>query len=118
MTASIAGQIGFPGLSHYVASKHGAIGLVRTAALELGESGIRINAIAPGPVDNRMFHSIRDQLAPDDPAAMDEMVKAGIALGRYAVNDDVANMALFLASDQSSYCSGAVFDLDGGYTAA
>lgn len=118
VTASIAAQIGFPGLSHYAASKHGVLGLVRTAALELGESGIRVNAIAPGPVDNRMFHAIRDQLAPDDPAAMDEQVKAGIALHRYASNEEVANMALFLASDQSSYSTGALFTLDGGYTAA
>ncbi len=118
VTASIAGQIGFPGLSNYVASKHGVIGLVRTAAMELGEAGIRVNAIAPGPVDNRMFQSIRAQLAPDDPEGMDAMVKAGIAMGRYATNEEVANMALFLASDQSSYSSGAVFTLDGGYTAA
>lgn len=118
VTASIAGQIGFPGLANYVASKHGVLGLVRTAALELGESGIRVNAIAPGPVDNRMFHSIREQLAGDDPDGMDEMVKAGIALGRYATNEEVANMALFLASDQTSYSSGSVFTLDGGYTAA
>jgi NAD(P)-dependent dehydrogenase (short-subunit alcohol dehydrogenase family) len=118
VTASIAAQIGFPGLAHYVASKHGVMGLVRNAAMELGESGIRVNAIAPGPVDNRMFDSIRDQLAPDDPAAMDEQVKASIALHRYASNEEVANMALFLASDQSSYSSGAMFTLDGGYTAA
>ena len=65
-----------------------------------------------------MFHSIRDQLAPNDPGALDEMVKAGIALGRYATNEEVANMALFLASDQSSYSTGAIFTLDGGYTAA
>lgn len=118
VTASIAAQIGFPGLANYAASKHGVLGLVRTAALELGESGIRVNAIAPGPVDNRMFHSIRDQLSPDDPGAMDDMVKAGIAMGRYADNEEVANMALFLASDQSSYSTGALFTLDGGYTAA
>jgi NAD(P)-dependent dehydrogenase (short-subunit alcohol dehydrogenase family) len=118
VTASIASVIGAPGIAHYAASKHGVLGLVRTAALELGESGIRVNAIAPGPVDNRMWHSIRDQLASDDPGAMDEMFKAKIALGRFATNEEVASMALFLASDQSSYSSGAVFTLDGAYTAA
>lgn len=118
VTASVAGVIGFPGLSHYVASKHGVLGLVRTAAMELGEAGIRVNAIAPGPVDNRMFHAIRDQLSPDDPAAMDEQVKAAIAMHRYASNEEVANMAVFLASDRSSYSTGSLFTLDGGYTAA
>lgn len=118
VTASIAAQIGFPGLANYVASKHGVLGLVRTAAMELGPAGIRVNAIAPGPVDNRMFDSIRNQLSPEDPAGLDEQVKASIALGRYATNEEVANMALFLASDQSSYSSGSLFTLDGGYTAA
>ena len=118
VTASIASQTGFPGLANYASSKHGVLGLVRTAALELGPAGIRVNAIAPGPVDNRMFASIRDQLSPEDPGAMDSVVKAGIALGRYADNEEVANMALFLASDQSSYSSGTLFTLDGGYTAA
>ncbi len=118
VTASIAAVIGFPGLSHYAASKHGVMGLVRTAAMELGESGIRVNAIAPGPVDNRMFHSIRDQLSPDNPAALDDQVKASIPMHRYASNEEVANMALFLAGDQANYSTGSLFTLDGGYTAA
>ena len=65
-----------------------------------------------------MFHAIRDQLSPDDPAAMDEQVKASIAMHRYASNEEVANMAVFLASNRSSYSTGSLFTLDGGYTAA
>ena len=65
--SSVAGLIGFPGLSPYVASKHAVYGLVQTAALELGESAIRVNAIGPGPIDNRMMQSIAGQMGPEDP---------------------------------------------------
>ena len=117
VTASTAGLIGFGGLSSYVASKHGVIGLMKCAALELAEFGVRVNAIAPGPIDNRMIHSLEDQLAPDDPAAMEAMLREMIPMKRYGLNSEVANMALFLASDESSHSTGAVFTLDGGYTA-
>lgn len=118
VTASTAGQIGFGGLSAYVASKHGVIGLARCAALELAEFGVRVNAIAPGPIDNRMIHSLERQLSPDDPESMETMLRDLIPMKRYGVNDEVANMALFLASDESSHSTGSVFTLDGGYTAA
>jgi NAD(P)-dependent dehydrogenase (short-subunit alcohol dehydrogenase family) len=117
VTASTAGLIGFGGLSSYVASKHGVIGLMKCAALELAEFGVRVNAIAPGPIDNRMIHSLEDQLAPEDPAAMEAMLRELIPMKRYGVNQEVANMALFLASDESSHSTGSVFSLDGGYTA-
>lgn len=118
VTASTAGLIGFGGLSSYVASKHAVIGLAKCAALELAEFGVRVNAIAPGPIDNRMIHSLEDQLAPEDPAAMEAMLRELIPMKRYGVNEEVANLALFLASDESSYSSGSVFTLDGAYTAA
>jgi NAD(P)-dependent dehydrogenase (short-subunit alcohol dehydrogenase family) len=117
VTASTAGLIGFGGLSSYVASKHGVIGLAKCAALELAEFGVRVNAIAPGPIDNRMIHSLEDQLSPDDPQAMEAMLREIIPMKRYGINDEVANMALFLASDESSHSTGSVFTLDGGYTA-
>jgi len=118
VTASTAGLIGFPGLSNYVSSKHAVIGLVKCAALEVAEFGVRVNAIAPGPIDNRMIHSLTDQLAPDDPRALEAQLKEMIPLHRYGVNDEVAAMAAFLASSDSGYCTGSVFTLDGGYTAA
>ncbi len=117
-TASVAGLIGFATLSPYVASKHAVCGLVKTAALELGEAGIRVNAIAPGPIDNRMMDSLGSQLSPDDPAAARESITASVAMKRYGTNEEVANLALFLASDESSYTTGAVYTIDGGYTAA
>ena len=117
-TASMAGVIGFPAMAPYIASKHAVNGLVKTAALELGASGIRVNAIAPGPIDNRMIQSLESQLAPDDPAALREVLVAQIPLQRYGTNEEVARLGLFLASDESSYCSGGVYLIDGGYTAA
>jgi NAD(P)-dependent dehydrogenase (short-subunit alcohol dehydrogenase family) len=116
-TASIAGVIGFPGIAPYITSKHAVCGLVKSAALELGPSGIRVNAIAPGPIENRMARSIEGQVAPDNPESVHEGTKALIALKRYGTNEEVARLALFLASDEASYCSGGVHMIDGGYTA-
>ncbi len=116
--SSIAGAIGFPGMAPYIASKHAVNGLVKTAALELGASAIRVNAIAPGPIENRMMRSLESQLAPENPEAMHEGVATQIALKRYGTNEEVAHLALFLASDESSYCSGGIHMIDGGYTAA
>lgn len=117
-TASVAGLVGFSGLSPYVASKHAVCGLVKTAALEMGERKIRVNAIAPGPIDNRMMRSVETQISPDEPAKMRDALAAQIALRRYGTNDEVARLALFLASDESSYCTGGVYTVDGGFTAA
>ena len=117
-TSSAAGLIGFPGVSPYVASKHAVCGLVKTAALELGEFNIRVNAIAPGPIDNRMIHSLEEQMDPGNSAAVRSAIEGSIAMRRYGTNEEVANLALFLASDESSYCTGVVHSIDGGYVAA
>jgi NAD(P)-dependent dehydrogenase (short-subunit alcohol dehydrogenase family) len=117
-TASMAGLIGAPGVAPYIASKHAVCGLVKTAALELGPSGIRVNAIAPGPIDNRMIHSLESQFSPENPGRVNDNLKEQIALRRYGTNEEVARLAMFLASDESSYCTGSVFTMDGGYTAA
>ena len=117
-TASVAGLIGYPGLAPYSASKHAVCGLVKTAALELGARGIRVNAIAPGPIDNRMMGSLESQASPVDPAGARQAIKANISMQRYGLNSEVANLVAFLASEDSSYCTGAIFTVDGGYTAA
>lgn len=116
--SSIAGVIGVPAGAPYFASKHAVCGLVKTAALELGAFGIRVNAIGPGPIDNRMIRSIETQLSPDDPDIMREGFSQMIAMKRYGTNEEVANLALFLASDESSYCTGSIHMIDGGFTAA
>jgi len=116
--SSIAGVIGFPAMAAYIASKHAVYGLVKTAALELGASNIRVNAVGPGPIDNRMIDSLQNQLAPDDPAALRSGIEATIAMRRYGTNEEVAQLLAFLASDASSYCSGSIYMIDGGYVAA
>jgi NAD(P)-dependent dehydrogenase (short-subunit alcohol dehydrogenase family) len=116
--SSIAGCIGFPAMAPYIASKHAVYGLVKTAALELGPSNIRVNAVGPGPIDNRMIASLQDQLSPGDPAAVRGGMEASIAMRRYGTNEEVAHLLAFLASDASSYCNGSIHMIDGGYVAA
>lgn len=115
--SSVAGVTGFPGLSPYAASKHAVFGLVKTSALELAESGVRVNAIGPGPIDNRMILSLETQMAPDDPKAMRSNLEGLIPMKRYGTEQEVANMALFLASGEASYCTGSIHMVDGGYIA-
>lgn len=117
VTSSIAALIGSRGISAYVTSKHALTGLVRTAALELAPQGIRVNTVNPGPIDNRMMRSIEEQSAPEAPAAVRGAFEAQVALGRYGRNEEIAQLALFLASAESSYCTGGTFVADGGYTA-
>lgn len=116
--SSIAGVIGFPGLMPYIASKHAVYGMVKTAALELAGDNIRVNAIGPGPIANRMIRSLEEQMAPDDPNSVTEMLTETIPMKRYGTSEEVARLALFLASDDSSYCTGSIHMIDGGYTAA
>jgi NAD(P)-dependent dehydrogenase (short-subunit alcohol dehydrogenase family) len=116
--SSVAGVVGVPAGSPYFASKHAVCGLVKCAALELGEFNIRVNAIAPGPIDNRMIRSIEEQISPDDPDTMRAGFSQMIAMKRYGTNEEVANLALFLASDEASYCTGSIHMIDGGFTAA
>lgn len=117
-TASMGGVIGFPGAAPYIASKHAVCGLVKTAALELGASGIRANAIAPGPIENRMMRSVESQISSEDPDTVYDSLKALIPLKRYGTNEEVAHLAAFLASDDASFCSGGIHMIDGGFTAA
>ena len=116
--SSISGVIGVPAGSPYFASKHAVCGLVKCAALELGPFNIRVNAIGPGPIDNRMIRSIETQLSPDNPDGMRAGFTEMIAMKRYGTNEEVANLALFLASDEASYCTGSIHMIDGGFTAA
>lgn len=117
-TASVAGVVGVPGLAAYAASKHGINGLVQVAALELAPIGIRVNAVAPGPIDNNMMASVERQASPADPSLARTGFTALIAMGRYGRNEEVANMVAFLASDEASYCAGGIFPVDGAFLAA
>ena len=123
ITSSTAGIGGGPDMSAYTTSKHAVIGLMRTAAMEGAASGIRVNTVNPAPIETRMMRSIEEMrvAALDDSDITVEQTyratSARIPLGRYGHPEEVARMMLFLASDDSSFCTGGVYMVDGGRSA-
>jgi len=118
ITSSIAGlKARGVGNSAYVASKHAEIGLMRTAAMECAGEAIRINCVLPGPTETQMMRSIEENRSPGSPETAHEAVVAGLPLRRYGTPEEVVNLILFLASDESSICTGGVYTADGGLSA-
>ena len=117
VTASLNSWQAAPAQSSYTASKHAVLGLVRVAALDLGRDGIRVNAIAPGPVATDALRGrLELRAAEGGLSGAQAMAQAatGTALGRMVSEDEVANAALFLACDLSSGITGALLPVDGG----
>lgn len=114
ITSSVAGISGTAEVSPYVTSKHAVIGLMKCAAKECAEAGIRVNTVNPSPVETRMMRSLEAGLSPDSPEEVRESIKATIPMGRYARPGDVANVMLFLASEDSAFVTGSVYLVDGG----
>ena len=104
--SSVSGVAGNAGQANYSASKAGIIGLTKSAAKELASRGITCNAIAPGFVKTEMTDVLPDEVK--------ENAKKQIPLGRFAEPEDIANAAVFLASDKASYITGQVLLVDGG----
>ena len=108
--SSIEGFTGAAGLSAYSASKFGVRGVTRTAAQELGQYGIRVNSVHPGGIMTRMVLSSAGSFTSVDPAAF----LKSMPIPRLGEPAEVSNLVLFLASDESSYCTGSEFVADGG----
>jgi NAD(P)-dependent dehydrogenase (short-subunit alcohol dehydrogenase family) len=111
-TTSTAGVSGMANIAIYTASKHGIVGLTRAAALELGTSGIRVNAIAPGPVDTGLLSRMVAGHVPIDAIAESN------PMGRISQPEEMAQVMLWLCSDGASYVNGHILVADGGMTAA
>jgi len=110
--SSVASQVGIAGASVYAASKHAVEGLTKSAALEGAASGVRVNAVAPGPVATEML----DRFTGGDEAAKAGFL-ASIPARRAATPDEIAQPVVFLASDAARYLTGQSVTVDGGYTA-
>jgi NAD(P)-dependent dehydrogenase (short-subunit alcohol dehydrogenase family) len=110
-TASVAGLVGNPGLSSYCAAKHGVVGLTRAAALDYIGKGVRINAVCPGATRTRLLEAWFQD--PD----VERHVMALHPIGRLAVPEEIARVAMFLASPESSFMVGCAVPVDGGLTA-
>jgi NAD(P)-dependent dehydrogenase (short-subunit alcohol dehydrogenase family) len=117
ITSSTAGIHGYAGASAYVTSKHAVIGMMRTAALECAPLKIRVNTVNPAPIETRMMRSLEEQFAPGHPGQAKEQLQSTIPLGGYGQPEEVAEVMLFLASEQSRFCTGGIYMVDGGVSA-
>lgn len=114
ITSSVVGVTSDAGICAYATSKHAVIGLMRTAAKEAAARRIRVNVLAPGPIDNGFQKAIERGLSAAIGRDATALLDALIPLGRHAQAAEIARAVLFLASDQSSFSTGSVFMADGG----
>jgi len=116
LTSSTAGQYGYPNRAPYAAAKWAVIGLMKTLAMELGQFGIRANAICPGAVEGPRMEGVLEREAAAKGMSRDQVYQgyaAGTSMGRFVEAADIANMAVFLASDGARLVSGQVIAVDG-----
>lgn len=106
--ASTAGVMAHPQRAAYSASKHGIVGLTRSAAVEYAQLNIRINAVAPGPIGSPPFFAL--------PHQVQASVVAKTAMNRVGTVDEVANVVHFLLSDEAAFVTGSVYEINGGQT--
>jgi len=117
-TASVAGITGHAEHGAYGASKHAVVGITRIAAAEVAGKGVRVNTLAPGPVNAPMMHATERMQTPDDPMRYRAKVLANIPAGRYAEIEEIASAACWLMSDDSEYVHGIVLPVEGAFTSS
>jgi NAD(P)-dependent dehydrogenase (short-subunit alcohol dehydrogenase family) len=110
--SSVAGLVGFQGLPAYVASKHGIIGLTKTAALENAKRGIRVNAVCPGVIQTPMINRITG-----NKKEAEEQFASMEPIGRFGEPEEIANAVLWLCSEEASFSTGIAMPVDGGFVA-
>lgn len=113
-TGSLASFTGTRLLAPYTASKHAVLGLTRSVALEVARSGVRVNAVCPGPVDTEMMRAIEAAQSPGEAETLRSKRAALIPDGRYATVEEVADLMLYLASDLSRHITGQGVQINGG----
>jgi NAD(P)-dependent dehydrogenase (short-subunit alcohol dehydrogenase family) len=112
-TASVAGLVGLAGRAAYVASKHGVVGITRTAALEYAQQGIRVNCVCPGYIRTPMVAYVLQQGG----AQLEEQMVAREPIGRLGAPEEVAETVVWLCSDAASFVTGHTMTVDGGVVA-
>jgi len=117
VTSSTTGIKGTARICAYTTSKHAVIGLMRNAALEGAADNIRVNCVNPSPTETQMMRRLESGFVPGAQAVAHDTISSSIPLARYGQPEDIANIMLFLASDESRYCTGGVFMADGGVSA-
>jgi NAD(P)-dependent dehydrogenase (short-subunit alcohol dehydrogenase family) len=110
--ASVGGLIGFPTVPVYVASKHAVIGLTKSVALEYAKQHVRVNAVAPGAIETRMFRDFA-AAAPE----VRQMLESAHPIGRIGQPEEIASAVVWLCSDGASFVTGQTVPIDGEYTA-
>ena len=111
-TSSAAGLLGAPRMPAYVASKHGVVGLTKTAALEYAKSGVRVNSVCPGVIDTSMVGRLKERRP-----RMFEKIVRGEPIGRIGQPEEIAETAVWLCSDAASFVTGHAMSVDGGIVA-
>lgn len=110
--SSVAGLVGFPGIPAYTASKHGIVGLTKTAALEYATEGVRVNAVCPGVIDTEMI----TRFTHGDPAEAAQLLQTE-PVGRMGAPEEIADAVVWLCSDRASFVTGQAIAVDGGFVA-
>ncbi|MDN3015552.1 SDR family oxidoreductase [Paenibacillus sp. BSR1-1] len=113
-TSSVAGLHGSPNVTPYITSKHAVVGLTKACAVEVAPYQVRVNSIHPSPVNTRMMRSLEEGFAPGNPEAVKADLAKAIPLGRYGESEDISNLVVFLASDESAFITGVQYRVDGG----
>jgi NAD(P)-dependent dehydrogenase (short-subunit alcohol dehydrogenase family) len=114
VTSSVAGLQGSASVVAYSASKHGVIGVMRGGALEGAPMNIRVNTIHPGTVEGRMIESLEEGYAPGAPEEARKLFHENVPFGRHCKAEEVGQLALFLAGDESAFITGSTYVIDGG----